>query len=288
MTAVFLGLFAALCWSLHDVIARRYAPSTGAFQMALWLMLLGAALLLGPVAYRNLILNGDAQAWALAAGLGVAYAFAVGGLFKAFSLAPVSIVSPFTAWYPALVVLWGLTQGLAPTPIEWFAILLIIAGAVAVGRFGHADGGLNTIADGKLSTVIIACGLAVVGFATSIVLGQLASEKLGAFETTLISRFPAAALLLPLALQERSANSTPSANVMIWFGAMAFFDVLAVTAINFSGQFENREYAGMGISAYGALTVLLASVILKERVSAGQWIGIFMISCGVGILAWPS
>ena len=279
--------FCGPVWSLHDLVARKFAPSIGAFQMALWVMLLGAALLLGPVAYRSVILNGDAQAWGFAAALGVAYAFAVGGLFKAFSLAPISIVSPFTAWYPALVVFWGLTQGLTPSAFEWSAIVLIIAGAVIVARFGHPDGGLNTIAEGKLATVIIACGLACIGFAASIVLGQTASEKLGEFETTLISRFPAAALLLPLALRDRAANIPIAGRTVIWLAVMALCDVLAVTGINYSGQFENKEYAGMGISAYGAMTVLFAAIILKERVAVGQWIGILMITAGVAVLAWP-
>jgi drug/metabolite transporter (DMT)-like permease len=286
VTAVLLGIFAALCWSIHDLVARRYAPSIGAFQMALWVMLLGAALLLGPVFYRNVIMDGDLRSWMFAIALGVAYAMAVGGLFKAFSLAPVSIVSPFTAWYPALVVLWGLAQGLHPTSLEWFAIFIILAGAVIVARFGHEDGGLNAIEKGKLGVVVLACGLAVTGYAASIVLGQIASEKLGEFETTLVSRFPAAALLLPLALKDRQTSVPLTGTIVFWLGVMALLDVLAVSGINYSGQFENKEYAGMGISAYGAITVLLATIVLKERVSIGQWLGILMIASGVGILAW--
>jgi drug/metabolite transporter (DMT)-like permease len=287
MIAVLLGLFAALCWSIHDLIARMHAEGVGPFRMAMWVMLIGAALLAGPVLYRGIIGQGDMRSIMFALLLGASYAFAVGGLFKAFSLAPISIVGPFTAGYPALVVVWGLVNGLTPSPFEWLAILMIVAGAVIVGRFGPDDGGIKSIAPGKLGYVIAACAVASFGFAAAVVLGQTASPGLGEFETTFISRFPAALMLLPLALKDRAAQ--PAMSRGSWWGVavMAGLDVLAVSGINYSGQFDNKEFAAMGITAYGALSVLLAMIFLREKVSGGQWAGIAMIMVGVGILGWP-
>jgi drug/metabolite transporter (DMT)-like permease len=286
LIAVSLGLFAALCWSIHDLIARRYAPATGPFRMAIWVMLIGAAFLLVPVIYRGAIWNGSSRDIAYAAGLGVSYAFAVGGLLKAFSLAPVSIVGPFTAPYPALVVLWGLYHGLQPGWLEWTAIVLIIAGAVIVARFGHEEGGINVIAPGKLPVVFFACTVACLGFSASIVLGQTAGVALGSFETTFISRFPAALLLIPFAIRDARENPPMPTGAVIGIAAMALLDVFAVSGINYSGHFENKEYGAMAITAYGALAVLLATLILKEKVSAGQWAGILMIAAGVAYLGY--
>jgi drug/metabolite transporter (DMT)-like permease len=61
--------------------------------------------------------------------------------------------------------------------------------------------------------------------------------------------------------------------------------VIAVSSINATGYFPNKELGAMVISAYGALSVLLAMVFLKEKVSAAQWVGIAMISGGVATLA---
>jgi drug/metabolite transporter (DMT)-like permease len=68
-------------------------------------------------------------------------------------------------------------------------------------------------------------------------------------------------------------------------GAMALCDVVAVTSVNAATYFPNKELGAMAISGYGALSVLLAMLFLKEKVSAAQWLGIVMISCGVGPLA---
>ena len=66
---------------------------------------------------------------------------------------------------------------------------------------------------------------------------------------------------------------------------MAILDVAAVCTINFMGRLPNKEFGAMGISAYGAISVLLAMMILKEKVSPWQWFGIAMIVCGVGALS---
>jgi drug/metabolite transporter (DMT)-like permease len=287
MIAVFLGLFAALCWALHDIVARLYAGDIGPYRMAVWVMLAGAALLAVPVLQGAAIWEADSAALTYAVLLGVAYALGVGGLFKAISLAPISVVGPFTAGYPALVVVWGLLNGLTPTAIEWLAFALVLAGAGVVARTSHHDGGINTIAHGKLPLVIASCAVASLGYAASIILGQAAAITLGEFETTFISRFPAAAILLFPALSETTTGKPVSRAGWIGITAMALLDVLAISGINYSGQFDNKELAAMGISAYAGIGVLLAMIFLKERVSPGQWLGIAMIVGGVGILGWP-
>ena len=47
MSAVLLGLIAALSWSIHDLLVRKFAPSLGAFKLAFTIMWAGALLLVG-------------------------------------------------------------------------------------------------------------------------------------------------------------------------------------------------------------------------------------------------
>jgi drug/metabolite transporter (DMT)-like permease len=286
MSAVLLGLMAAFSWSIHDLMVRKFAPSLGAFRLAFTIMLMGAALLVGIVLWRGQIWAGGTQGITYALLLGVAYACAVGGLYKGFSLAPVSIVGPLTAGYPALVVLWGMMFGLEPTAAQWIAIGIILAGTVVVGRFGTAEPGDNAIAPGNFPWVIGYCVLASFGFAASVVLGQNASIGLGEFESAFLSRFTAAAALLPFMILEKS---TTKMSFKLWPTLMVigFFDVAGVVAVNASGAFPDREFAAMGISAYGAISVILAMIFLKEKVTPLQWVGIAMIIGSVIFLAWP-
>ena len=287
MIAILLGLFAALCWSVHDLVARKFAEAVGPYRMALMVMLVGAAVLALPVFLNGRVLTGNSHAYQTAALMGVSYAIGVGALFKAFSLAPVSVVGPFTAGYPALVVVWGVVNGLSPSASEWLAIAVIIAGAVVVARSGDTDGGVNAIAQGQFPVVVAASALACLGLAGAVTLGQAAAITLGEIETTFLSRFSAALILVPMAFRDHTSNAVVSRNGWLGIIAMAVLDVLAVSGINYAGQFDNKEFAAMGISAYGALAVLLGMLFLKEKVSAGQWLGIAMIVAGVGVLGWP-
>ena len=66
---------------------------------------------------------------------------------------------------------------------------------------------------------------------------------------------------------------------------MGGLDVLGLIAINASGHLPGKDFAGVGISAYGALSVILAMVFLKEKVSAGQWLGLAMIVGAVATIS---
>jgi drug/metabolite transporter (DMT)-like permease len=286
LIAVLLGLVAGLSWSVHDLIARAFAEKIGPFRMALLVLVLGAVFLLPLVWWNGTLWHRDAAAIPMALLLGVFYALALSSLFKAFSLAPVSVVGPLTSGYPALVVIWGLLHGVSPNALQWLAIISILIGAVIVGRFGPDDGGFAVVAKNKLSMVLVSSAVAATCFAASIIVGQNAAEQLGEIETTFVSRFPAAILVFvvmrfsepPLAISRLSGTWKAVA-------VMALCDVVAVTSVNATSYFPNKELGAMGISTYGSLSVLWAMIFLKEKVSSAQWLGIVMISGGVAALA---
>jgi drug/metabolite transporter (DMT)-like permease len=287
MISIFLGLTAATVWAFHDLLARVFTPRFGAFRMAMLVLLLGAAILLPVVLWRGqLSLLTGALAVQIVL-MGLVYFVALAGLLKAFSLAPVSVVGPLTAGYPALVVVWGLFNGLTPTAFEWLAIAIILAGAIMVGKLGPPDGGMASVPKGQATTVILACVAACLGFAAAIVLGQSVSAVIGPYETTFLSRFPAALAMLPLMLRERPDETRLSGNAVLAASGMALCDVIAVTTINVMGQFPNKEFGTMAVSAYGAIAALLALWLLKEKAATGQWLGIGLIVIGIALLGTP-
>ncbi|MDE2446013.1 MAG: DMT family transporter [Alphaproteobacteria bacterium] len=284
MLAMVFGLFAALCWSLHDLVARRYASEIGPNRMAVATFLAGGILLLGVVGWHGTILSADWPTLGIAGVLGVIYGFAIAALFKAYSLAPLSIVGPASSGYPALVVFWGIIGGLTPSPTQYLAIGSILIGMVVVGRFGPNDRDLPTIDRGKISQLIFYCVVAEVCFAASVVLGQKIAPRIGEFEVTFLSRFPAALVIMPFVLRETPLAPRISAKAWIGIVFMAALDVAAVSGINYMGVLPNKELGAMGISAYGAIATLLAMLILKEHTTIWQWFGIAMISAGVAVL----
>ncbi|MCA3574839.1 MAG: DMT family transporter [Aestuariivirga sp.] len=285
MFAVLFGVFAALCWSVHDLIARMMAAEIGAFRMAALVMVSGGILLSFYVLYDGAIWNASWEQLMSGFLLGLAYGLGVGGLFKAFSLGPISLVGPITAGYPVLAVLWGVLNGLEPTLLQWGCVAATLVGAIIVARSGTEDGGINAVEPGKMPTLLFFAALAVLGYSSSIVLGQQAAVTVGEIEATWLSRATALVTILPfMLLGERKYTPLTGRH---WKGIfiMGGLDVLGVIAINASGHLPGKEFAGVGISAYGALSVILAMIFLKEKVSPGQWVGLVMIVGAVATMA---
>jgi drug/metabolite transporter (DMT)-like permease len=288
MISVSLGLLAALGWSTHDLMARRFAAGLGPFRLALGVLAAGALILLPIVVWRGQIWEADGRSLLVGFSMGIVYAAALGGLLVAFSLAPVSIVGPLTAAYPALVVVWGLLHGLVPTPLQWGAIVAVLAGVTIVSRSGHADDGADTVAPGKMPLVLFTSVVAAFGFAGAVILGQEATKGLGEYETTFVSRFPAMGIIfMALITGEKKRQAVTATSGLAMF-AMAAADVTAVTAINAAAWFPNRELGAMAISSYAAISVVMAMVFLKERVTPGQWLGLALTVAGVGALGWQA
>ena len=273
-----LGLFAALCWAIHDLAARRLAQGVGAFRLGLLTEAAGFVLVL-PLLFGTP--SATLEDWLGVIILGITYGAAIAGLFKAFAMAPVSVVGPFTAGYPALIVIWGMVGGLTPTWPQYLSITAILAGAVIVGRSGHRDGGMNIVKKGKVPELIFWIVLADVCFAASVIMGQKLGPVFGDMRTAGLLRVPAALVLLPFALMDRSSRPKISMNIWLVVFGMSALDIAALTGINAAGLMPNKELGAMGISAYGAIAVPLAMVWLKEKVSRGEWFGIALIIAGV-------
>jgi drug/metabolite transporter (DMT)-like permease len=285
MISIVLGLMAASLWAVHDLIARVFTTRFGALKMAMVVLLAGAGLCLPIVLWRANWSALDQTTSFVLLGMGVAYAFGLGGLLIAFSKAPVSVVGPLTSAYPALVVVWGLANGLVPTRLAWFGLAAILVGVVSVGKLGPEDGGFKRIAREERGRVVFSCVSASFGFAAAAILGQLAATTVGAVETTFFSRFPAMLALYPLMLREIPSEPKLSSQAVVAGIAMAICDVVAVTSINLMGSFPNKEYGAMVVSSYGAVAAVLGVIFLKERCSTGQWFGIGLIAAGIALLS---
>ncbi len=285
MFAILLGVLAALGWSIHDLMARSMAARIGPLRMSIAVIAVGGLIIAVAVLYRGQLWLADRQGLMAALWLGVAYGMGVGGLFKAFSLGPISLVGPVTAAYPILTVFWNVAMGLSPSPVQWLAVAAAMFGAMIVARSGHADGGINIVPRKDVIPLFFFCFVASIGYAASVIIGQRAGVLIGEYEATFVSRFTATLVLLPFLLGEAKTSPLQTRH---WLGiaAMSLLDVIGVTAINLSGFMPGHEFAGIGISTYSGLAVILAALVLKEKVSIAQWLGIILIVSAVMALAF--
>jgi drug/metabolite transporter (DMT)-like permease len=274
LAAVALGLASAASWGAGDFsggLASKRTPLLGvlvAGQATGVALIAATAVLAGEPAPSP-----AAVAWGVAAGaLG---AVGLAALYRGLAVGRMAVVAPVSAVLSAaLPVAWGaLAEGMPPaSKLAGFALAL--AGIWLVARAdGPGEG-----RDGVGLALLAGCG-----FGGFLVLMHHAAQG-GTFWPLAAARGTSAALALGVALvRGRAWAPSPSAApIAVLAGALdaggnAFF-VLAAKA-------GRLDVAAVLSSMYPATTVLLAAVLLRERVSRPQGAGLAAVLAAIALIA---
>jgi drug/metabolite transporter (DMT)-like permease len=220
-------------------------------------------------------------ATAIATASGLAFALAIGALYRAFSLAPVRVVSPVIGAYPMLTLLIALVQGREVTTGDWLAVAAIVAGIAVVALAARDDG-----PEGYAAAPGVAMGwaaLSAVGFAATFALGQEATRQGSELPVALIGRVVALAATLALMIWQRGSLAAQRRQMGV-LALMGVLDAVALGLVTASGGLPQAEYASVASSLFGVLTVLLAAWFLHERVRGVQAAGIALVFGGIAAL----
>lgn len=118
----------------------------------------------------------------------------------------------------------------------------------------------------------------------SLTAGQAAVPIFGEIETVWLARCFGLAVISGLFLW----RPTKSPLTLRWLPLLAFMgllDVIVLGTIVATGNWPEPAFATVVSSAFGAVTVLLARLFLKELIAPAQLGGMALIFGGVGVLA---
>jgi drug/metabolite transporter (DMT)-like permease len=283
MNSALLGSLAALAWGVHDFIARYPSRAIGPVNTALGVTLAGLFAL-----GLWLVLSGEPLAivwpslW-LTAATGFCYAVATMSLYAALAIGPLSVVAPIAGSYPALAVLFALAAGERPSLVQWLAVAAVMAGVVAVAqRRGGHDGDAEPA--GRARTYVGLALVASLGFSLAFTSGQAAVPVFGEAQSALLARVFGLLAVALCYLHTSVAWRVTRASVPL-IGAMGLLDVVALITVISAAAFPDAALATVTSAAFGAVTVVLARVLLKERISPLQLLGLVLIFGGVVVLA---
>lgn len=281
MIAVALALGSSALWGLADYLggvkSRRFAVPVvlGAMYaagLAAMLLIVGASGAPAP--------GGQAVVAALLAGLaGIA---ALGCFYRALAIGTMSIVAPISATGVALPVIVGLASGDAPGPARSMGLALAVVGVVLASR--EADGGAD--GPGQRRASIVLAVLAGLGFGSYFVAAELASRDSVPW-ALLLSRVSAAPVILALAwvaLRRRGAVR-PGRGQLVVLAGMGLLDLGANALYNIASTKGELSTVAVASSLYPVVTVLMAALLLGERVRGIQRAGVLVALAGVLLIA---
>ena len=277
MLALLLGLAAALAWGVHDLLVRRISQGTNVLGQILTVTAIGALVLAVPGGRDLAQMSPAALGLAVLAGFG--YVLAYLGLYRALGLAPARVVSPVLGAYPLLSMLVAALTGATVTPLDWLAVVAVVAGVAVVAAMAQEDA-----ASGPVSVALLWAGLGAAGFAATFALGQAASVGDHSLAAGLVTRLVALACLLAVLAAQRPSLQPVRQNWRVLI-VMGLLDTAALALVMLAGGRPNAEYAAVAASLFGVVTILLAWRFLGETVRPTQWLGIGLVFAGIAQLA---
>lgn len=283
MSALTLGLIAALCWGFHDICVRFLSQKTPISACIVTVLTTGLLFHLGVMAVRDGFAPLPASALWSAVAAGVCFVIATFGLYAAFQRGPVRLVAPLIASYPILSVVWAVVSGEQVALFQWFAVGAIVVGVSLVAMLSEANPGGGDLGKGTARTVIYAL-IAAAGFAGTFALGQMATEQASELPVTLATRVVALAVSVAIVVLARRPV-WPGTRALGWLIAMGIADGIALLSVLSAGGLPGAQYAAVTSSMFGLLTIVMAWAFLSERMSPAQWLGCAVAFTGVGALA---
>lgn len=280
MSALLLGLVAAGCWGFHDICVRFLSQKTPIsaciFTVILTGLIFHTIATLGTGTFQPL----PRQAVYLSVGAGICFIIATFGLYYALERGPVRLVAPLIAGYPILSVSWAAFQGNSVSVLQWVAILAIVGGVSCVAALSDTSDETSP----PIGPTILFALVSAAGFAGTFAFGQSAAAMSHEMPSTLVARV-VALLLVVVLFATFKQPFWAGRKALPWLVAMGLADGIALLCVLSAGSLENAKYASVSSSLFGMLTVVLAWLFLRERMTAAQWAGCAVAFAGVGWLA---
>ena len=308
--AIILGLSGAVSWGAADFAARFASREVGAYRTLFFMQFFGflalSAYLKSAGGFSHGISPGW-QPWAMAVAAGLLNVLASLALYHSFEHGTLSIVGPVSSSYPALTVALSLLSGERIHAVRAAGLAVTLLGVIlaatsfAQSQFTTAEKDAqhanpnheNAAFDAKtkssrahLSTGVGWAICAAPGFGVLFwFLGFHVVPAVGSAVSVWVMRLTA---LVSLALAARPTHQTlkfPHGKVWWLLLAVGILDTAAFVANNAGLSTGQVSVVSVLASLYGAITVLLAWIFLRERLERSQWLGIVLIFIGIVLVS---
>ena len=270
-----LALTSALAYGAGDFVGGAGSRRHSLWRLAVTGQLSGAVLMTACGVLVPATPRPNDFLWALLAGAGSGTGSIF--LFRGLSRGRMGLVAPVSAVGAAVFpILVGVGLGERPTWGGWLGVMLALPGIwfVSRQRTSAGGGGHGAVVDGAAAGA---------GFGLLFVaLGQLSSAA-GFLPLAANQLFGAAVTIGVAASLEQEWLPSPAA--VGWGGASGALGATGTLTFLMSTRFTDLGVAAVLASLYPAVTVLLASAVLDERLGNGQRLGIGVCTVAVAALA---
>jgi drug/metabolite transporter (DMT)-like permease len=291
---ILLGISAAFGWGVADFSARFAARRIGAFRTLMLMQFFGftaLSIFLWLTGSFSRALPSGWIPWAFAVIAGLLNTLAGFCLYRSFEVGLISIAGPVSSSYPALTVALALASGERIHTLRATGLAITFAGMIlAAITFApdetHAVDPRTHHAHAHLSKGVALAIAASIGYGFMFWwLGFHVVPLVGSEISVWVIRATTFCALLLIGLPSGQARPLPRGNVWWLLFVTGLMDTSAFVANNAGLGSGHIAVVSVLASLYGAVTVLLSRIFLREPMERSQWVGIGLIFTGVVLVS---
>lgn len=272
--SIFLAFLSSVSFGAADFLGGLATRRSGrVFAVVVLSQVLGLSLVLVALAVgRPELIAGDIG-WAAAAGVAGSAGLVL--LYRGLSIGTMSVVAPLSAVMGAVVpVAWGLITGERPSLPALVGVPIALA---AVGLVSGAASNRGVRGPGMLEGIGAGVGFGVF----FILIAQSGSAELW---TLTFARIASISMLIVVATVT-GATLRPGPGVVKVVAGAGVLDMVANLLFLMAERRGLLTLVAVIAAMYPAATVVLARMVLHERLSRSQFIGLGLAAVGIGLIA---
>ncbi|MGK8500873.1 EamA family transporter [Nocardia asiatica] len=285
MTAVLLALAAAVGYGVSDFYGGVASRRVTALRVVIYSYPFSVLLVLAVLPFVSGSPDAASLMWGAAAG--VTSGVAVWWFYAALADGPMAVVSPLTAVLVAgIPVLTGLLTGERPSPLAFAGVVFALVAVLLVSRESPDEvteeiiGGRELRFTRKVAALTIGSGAA---YGLAFVFLHKTSAESGLWPL-LMQRVAATGVVWLAALAARESGRLRGEPLRLAC-YISVLDVISNAALLYAFHGSLLSLVSVIGSLYPAVTVLLAMVLLGERVHRQQQVGLVLALAAVALIA---
>ena len=270
--AILLGILSAFSFGVGDFLARFSSKEVGFKNSLFWMLVVGSIFYLVLFYFFGSGLSPNAIGLSNSFLSGILIMFGLLCLYRGLQMGPVSIVASITATNPFFVFVIRFFLGSEPTLTQWIATLVVISGAIFVSISADSFKESLGLSKKQIKESLIVSFMASGMLALGLIFSQEASNSLDPIEAVM----GIASLLF---FMKSKITLTKKAVPILFF--QGILETTGYFCLVSAYAFDKVSIAVVISSGFGLVTVLLARLVLKEKISKIQTLGISLTFIGV-------
>ncbi len=275
MEAIVLALGASLTWGFADFFGPLQGRKLGALRTLVYVQLGGLLGIAVIVAVRGL--GPKSAVTLLAIPAAISGTLGLFAYYRGIAVGAISIVAPIAGVSAVVPVIVGIASGENPSGLQLTGIACALLGVFLASREPGRPG------ETKLAAGVGLAILAAIGFGGYFPFMHAAGNA-DYWWASLIFRIASTSVILVAVAVQRPALGVP-ARILPWLALIGFGDMfgnLLYAAASTSGLVSVTSVLA---SLYPIVTVVLARILLSERVARSQEAGIGLTLAGVALIS---